>query len=314
MALGFDARVLQGALHHLGRAVVAVLGIQLGDPRGDAWIDRAFGRIVEGRDDVNNTGTNDLIANWRNTQQGGLSTAFGDFQFEVIGERVRNNYVDNGANQDDRDHTQWGARSRLGYEFQPGTVLFVEGGYNWRRYDDSFDDFGFNRDSAGWNVAGGFSYDVTGVLFAEVSAGYIKQTYEDPRFGSNSGFSIDGDLVWNPTDLLTVRGSAGTSINETTLNGASGGRQIYGGIGIDYELAENLLLTTDGVYSAVSYDPATGFGERKDDIWQGSAGLIFLINEYFQLRADYTFTTRDSSAPGQDFTDNTILLTLRSQL
>ena len=90
--------------------------------------------------------------------------------------------------------------------------------------------------------------------------------------------------------------------------------EIYGGLGIDYELADNLLLTTDGVYSAVSYDPASGFGERRDDIWRGSAGLIFLVNEYFQLRADYTYTTRSSNVPGQDFDDNTFLLTLRSQL
>lgn len=274
----------------------------------------SFGRFVEGRDDVNNVGSNDLVARWENAQQGGFSTAFGDFSFKTVGERIRRNYVDNGANQDDRDHTLYEVTSRLGYAFQPGVVLFVEGGYNWRRYDDRFDDFGFNRDSQGWQVAGGFSYDVSAVLFAEISAGYLKQNYEDPAFGSNSGFSVEGDVVWNPTDLMTVRGSAGTSINETTLNGASGGRQIYGGVGVDYELAENLLLTTDGVYSAVSYDPASGFGERRDDIWRGSAGLIFLVNEYFQVRADYTYTTRSSNVPGQDFDDNTFLLTLRSQL
>ncbi len=274
----------------------------------------SYGRFVDGRDDVDNAGSNDLVAHWDNTQLVGLETAFGDFQFSLLGERHRSNYVNNGANQQDRDRTQYDVSSRLGYEFQPGVVLFVEGGYNWRLYDEPTDDFGYERNSQGWEVAGGFSYDVTGVLFAEIGAGYRQQNYEDPRFGNDSGFAINGDIIWNPTDLLTVRGAAGTMINETTLEGASGARQIYGGIGFDYELAENLLFTSDAVYSTVNYEPAPGFSDRRDRIWQASAGLIFLVNEFFQLRTDYTFTTRNSSAAGQDFNDNTILLTLRTQL
>jgi len=273
-----------------------------------------FGRFVSPRDDVDNEGTNDLVKYWSNGQVVGFRTQVGDLLFDVNGARERFDYINNEVNQEDRDRTEWAVNSRLGYEFQPGVVLFAEGGYNWRIYDDTVDDFGYNRDSQGWYVRGGFGYDVTGVIFAEIAAGYEQQNYEDPAFPDASGFSIRGDITWNPTDLLTVRGSAGSGINETTLDDASGGKEYFGGLGLDFDLAENLILTTDALYTRIGYDAATGFEERKDELWLGRAGLIFLINEYFSLRADYTYSTRNSNVAGEDFKDNTIFVTLHSQL
>jgi hypothetical protein len=273
-----------------------------------------FGRSSDFRDDVNNAGTNNLVRYWTNTQEVGFQTYAGDLQSNTRGTRQRYNYVDNGANQDDRDYTQYDVSQRFGYEFQPGVVLFVQGGYNWRLYDDAVDDFGYQRGSQGWEVEGGLSYDVTGVLSAEVRAGYLSQRYDDPSFGKNAGFAVDGDITWNPSDLTTIRGYAGTSIQETTLDGYSGGYTTYGGLGFDYDLADNLIFTSDLVYTSVHYDPAPGFTARKDDIIQGQAGLIWLINEYFSTRLDYTHTNRDSNIPGEDFSDNTIMLTLHSQL
>ncbi len=274
----------------------------------------SFGRQSDGRDDVNNPGTTNLVRYWRNMQTVGFSTYAGDFQSTTTGTRDRYNYVDNGVNQDDRDYVKYAVTERLGYEFQPGVVLFVEGGYNWRRYDDSVDDFGYNRDSQGWEVRGGLSYDAAGVLAAEVSAGYLRQKYEDDHFGVSAGFAVDGNITWNPADLVTIRAYAGTSIQETTLDGASGAYGTHGGLGFDYDLADNLIFTSDVIYTNIKYDAAPGFTERKDDVWQASAGLVWLINEYFSARADYTFTTRESNIPGEDFNDNTVLITLHTQL
>lgn len=294
------------------------------DVAGDGFLDvgvesqivggASFGRIADPRDDVNNPSSTDLVHSWQNEQYLGFSTNFGDFIWNTRGTRQRTNYIDNGANQDDRDYTMYLVSQRLGYEFQPGVVLFVDGSYNWRRYDDNVDDFGYERDSQGWQVRGGFSYDAAGVVAAEVSAGYLRQTYEDDRFGVASGFAVDGNILWNPGDLVTIRAYAGTQVSETSLEGASGAYTTHGGLGFDYDLADNLIFTSDAVFTNVDYDPVPGFVERKDDIWQASAGLIFLINEYFSLRADYTFTLRDSNLSGQDFRDNTVFLTLHSQL
>jgi hypothetical protein len=277
----------------------------------------AFGRAVDGRDDIEDAGEDDrddLVKHWFNRQTVGFSTMFGDFTWLVQGDRERLNYIDNETNQDDRDRTQYEVTSRLGYEFQPGVSVFVEGGYNWRLYDDDEDDFGFDRNSQGWQVEGGFIYDITGVLAAEVGAGYIRQNADDPSFTDNSGFAVDANITWNPTDLITIRALARTTINETTLDDFSSGRAIQGGLGFDYDLAENLIFTSNGSYTAVHYEPAEGFEERSDDIWQGDVALIWLVNENFSFRTDYVHTRRYSTAPGEDYVDNTVLLSLQAGL
>ena len=277
----------------------------------------SFGRAVDGRDDVDNIGqpnNDDLVKYWFNRQTLGFKTAFGDFIWQIQGDRDQLDYVNNQENQTDRDRKRYEVSSRLDYEFQPGVTVFVAGGYNWVRYDEVPDDFGIDRNSEGWEALAGFTYDITGVLAAEVSAGYISQSPDDDSFGDTAGFAIDSEITWNPTDLITIRGVAGTTINETTLDDYSTGRAIYGGLGFDYDLADDLIFTSNAVYTAVNFTPQQGFDERTDDIVHGDIGLIWLINENFSMRADYNHTRRYSSAPGEDYTDNTILLSLKAGL
>jgi hypothetical protein len=277
----------------------------------------SFGREVDGRDDVDDIGEdndNDLVKYWFNRQTLGFSTAFGDWTWSVQGDRLGLNYIDNGEDQQDRDRVEYDVTSRLGYEFQPGVSMFVEGGYNWRIYDEAQDNFGIDRNSQGWQARAGFIYDITGVLAAEVSAGYISQNPADDDFGDTSGFAVDAGITWNPTDLITIRGYAVTTINETTLDHASTGRAIYGGLGFDYDLDDNLYFTSNAVYTTVHFTPEDGFEARDDDIVRGDAGLVWLINENFSLRGTYIHTRRYSSEDGEDYTDNTVLLTLQAGL
>jgi len=277
----------------------------------------SFGRAADSRDDVDDVGEDDdqpLSKYWYNEQTLGFNTAFGDWTWMVQGDRLQVNYIDNGDNQDDRDRVEYLVTSRLGYEFQPGVSVFVEGGYNWRRYDHVPDDFGVDRNSEGWQVRGGFVYDITGVLAAEASAGYISQNPADDDFGDTSGLAVDADITWNPTDLITIRASAGTSVNETTLDDASSAYVIYGGLGFDYDLDDNLLFTSNVVYTSADYEPEKGTDERKDHIVRGDAGVIWLINENFSMRADYIHTRRYSNEHGEDYTDNTVLLSVQAGL
>lgn len=277
----------------------------------------SFGREADGRDDVDDIGEdndNDLVKYWFNKQTLGFTTQFGDFSWLIQGDRLQLDYVNNEENQDDRDRVEYEVTSRLQYEFQPGVSVFVEGGYNWRDYRQVPDDFGIDRNSQGWQVRGGFVYDITGVLAAEASAGYVSQNPADDRFGDTSGLAVDANITWNPTDLITIRGLAGTTINETTLDHASTGRAIYGGLGFDYDIDDNLYFTSNALYTTVNFEPQDGFEARNDDIVQGDAGLVWLINENFSLRGTYIHTRRYSSEAGEDYTDNMVLLSLQAGL
>lgn len=277
-----------------------------------------WGRYHNARDDVDlGIADTKIVVIDRNTQTLGFETKPSDWLLRVWGSRAANNFFDSDFNQDDRDFTQWDARAKLGYEFQPGVLAFVVGGYNWRVYDDETDDFGYQRDSTGWDVAGGLAYEISDVLKAEVTAGYQKQTFADDRLGATGGFTVGGDITWNPTDLMTVRMGAATGVQETTLQALGSAETISANVGMDYEVTDALLWTNNLSYSIADYsasDVTAGVERRKDKAWVGSTGLIFKINEFFEMQGTYTFTTRDSNISGEDFEGNTFLISLKSQL
>src|SRR3546814_21075039 len=77
----------------------------------------------------------------------------------------------------DRDQSELSLRS--GYEFAPHRQVYALGAVNNRRYDNTLDSSGFARDSDGYLMALGTSYDIDGVIILALYAGYREQTYED---------------------------------------------------------------------------------------------------------------------------------------
>ena len=59
------------------------------------------------------------------------------------------------------------------------------------------------------------------MLTGEISAGYTRRTYEDPRLEQVSGLIGDASLIWT-ANALTVKFSGKSSIGESTIPGVSG--------------------------------------------------------------------------------------------
>lgn len=270
------------------------------------------GYFHEERDDPDSPGaSNNVNEYWRHL--GFLSTDFtpGDFLFRVEGGAEIFDFEDNGSiNNDDRDYDNYVVRTRVGYTLVPGVTAFVEPEYNWRIYDERFDDNGFERDSEGWSVIGGVTYDLTGVAFLEVGVGYFEQDYEDPSFGDTNGWAAASTLTWNPTDLMTVTGHVSRGVSETTLAGISGVVSTVVGVGIDYEITEQLLLNTLADYNWQDFRGSP----REDDVFRGRAGLIYLVNEYAETGVSYEYAQRWSNAPMEDFQLHRVMLTLSLQM
>ena len=74
-------------------------------------------------------------------------------------------------NMDDRNRHELQGTARVGYEIAPRYEAFVRGSVNDRRYTDDIDDSGFERDSHGWDVAGGLAFDLSGVTSGNLFAG-----------------------------------------------------------------------------------------------------------------------------------------------
>ncbi len=211
---------------------------------------------------------------------------------------------------DDRDRRVADLKAQVGYALSPRLEPFVRGRVNDRAYDDAQDSAGVSRDSHGWETVVGTTVDLGGITFGEVYAGYFEQTYEQAALGTISGPSFGGSITWNPTGLTTASVGVDRSIEETTLNGASGALQTAFRAGVDHELRRNVILTADMRVAERDYE---GIG-RTDDEAGASAGATYLANEYLELGMRYHYDRRESSQAGASYDAQMLLFRVTGQL
>ena len=125
-------------------------------------------------------------------------------------------------NNDDRDFTERRVTARVSYEFQPGVAGFLEASVNERNFAESVDDDGTRNGSSGRDMQGGLSFQLTGKLTGEISAGYALQTPDDATLSDIDGLIFNAGLEWQATGLTTLRLDASSQVDETTQAGSAG--------------------------------------------------------------------------------------------
>ena len=200
--------------------------------------------------------------------------------------------------------------ARIGYGMSLNYEPFLQGSYDVRRYDMDFDDNGFKRDSKGFRAAAGVKLSFPPRVSAEVLAGYLHQDYKDGKLEDVGTPDFSARLHWRPAVSTTITGYADRSLEETTLNGASGYLFTTGGATIRHRLRPRLELNTG---FSISESDFQGI-ERADDLVEMAAGLSFFLSPRFVIEADYRFLRRDSTDNSQDYYRNQIGLRLRGQL
>ena len=71
------------------------------------------------------------------------------------------------TDNDDRDRIEFKSTARVGYEWVPGSTVFVETTYDIRHFDTAVDNNGFKRSSRGYEFLIGNTLDHSAVTFAE---------------------------------------------------------------------------------------------------------------------------------------------------
>ena len=214
-------------------------------------------------------------------------------------------------NNDDRDRFVAEGELRMGYFLEPGTrrEVFARGRLGIRSYSSALDDAGFDRDSIGYEVVGGYAFDLTDLGFPvlEVYAGWIVRDYDAAALSSVSGPTFGATAIYAPSPTTTVRASAARLVQETTLAGASGILQTVAEASIDQLLRRNLSLNGRLRYINNDYEGIA----RDDDIFSVSAGARWYIGRHVDLELTYTFTSRSSDAALGDYDRNHFLFGLR---
>lgn len=214
------------------------------------------------------------------------------------------------VNNDDRDRLEFLANIRAGYEFKPQTEAFIRLELNAKDYRDALDDNGVNRDSDGFEVTSGLSFDLTGITFGNVFAGYRSQTFKDSSLKKAEGPTAGLDLTWNATTLTTIKGSFERSVEETTTTGASGIFRNKATISLDHELLRNMILSSKFTYTDNDF---VGIS-RKDKESKLELGVDYKLFRNFYTNFNYTYSKRDSSTNSADYKQNLFKILLSVQL
>lgn len=206
-----------------------------------------------------------------------------------------------GINNDVRDEMIIETSLRLGYEFTPGTTVFVEPNADFRIFDQERDGAGNLQDN--WAVGSllGMTVDVTGVTFLEFGVGFEYRSFEDPLFDSEFNFDLSVRHIWNVTDLVSVTTDIERTFEDSATPGVSGVTEYNLSTVADYEFLDNVIFSA-GIGLSFSETNQTN---RQDIDISPTLGVQYLINENWTARLDLGYTTRDSNVAGESYDNYT---------
>lgn len=223
----------------------------------------------------------------------------------------QNSLLTNGvsASNQDRNYDQYGGLFRVSYDVMPGLKPFAEVGGDQRQRDVTFDRSGFQRDSTGSYVKGGTTFELTRLITGEASIGYGKRMYRDPRLNTLDGLLTSGSLAWAVTPLTTVKFISNSSLDETTLPGASGVLVRTYTAEVDHDFRRWLTGIGRFTYGTLDYQG----GNRLDEFYSVSGDLIYRLDRNWQIKAQVRRDTLQSSLPGFSSTSMSAMLGVRWQ-
>lgn len=202
-----------------------------------------------------------------------------------------------GVDNDVRDETIIETSLRLGYEFTPGTSVFVEPSGDLRIFDQPRDGAGNLQDN--WAVGSlvGMTFDVTGVTFLEFGVGFEYRSFDDPLFGSEFNLDFSVKHIWNVTDLISLTTDIERTFEDSATPGVSGTTEYSLSTTADYEFLDNVIISA-GVGLSFSETSQTN---REDFDVSPTLGVRYLVNENWTARLDLGYTMRDSSATNESY-------------
>jgi hypothetical protein len=222
-----------------------------------------------------------------------------------------------------RNHWEYLPTIRLGYEIQPAYEAFAKFVYKDASYDGLVLSNGagtaYNRNSTGYNALGGIAFQLTDLVTADASVGYLQRTYEDSRLSKISGVNGFVNLKWRPTMLTTVNGRVSRDINETTQQSVSGILATGVALDVEHELMRNVFLMAGADYTNNDYDGyvqnntpgAINQKNRIDNLYGANVGAKYLLNTYLSTDLSYTYQNRDVNYLGNNYEVNQVMLNLR---
>jgi hypothetical protein len=213
------------------------------------------------------------------------------------------------GSNDDRNYNRFGGSVRTSYDLMPGLKPFVEFAADTRAHDLEFDRAGVQRDSIGWTLKGGTTFEFSRKLTGEIGIGWIERNYQDPGLQQLNGFLFDASLIYAMTALTNIKLTAATVAGETTVPGTAGTLTRNVGFEVEHAFRRWLIGALKFNYGLDDYIGST----RKDDRYSISALLTYKLNRMAQIKGEFRQEWSHSTQPGVDYMASVFLLGARLQ-
>jgi hypothetical protein len=209
--------------------------------------------------------------------------------------------------QDVRDYREDELKLRGTYELRPDTAVFLEGAVNERDYKQPINSAGFRKTSSGVTLLTGATFNLTGRLTGEISAGWGQQQSIDDRLSPVEGPLLNADLIWQPTPLSKIEFIARSEIDETSLTDSLGAIDRYYEISAQHAFWRYLVLGTYVSYEIADYvdDPLV------DQRVKTGLTAEYYFNPYASVYGRYEYTDFFSTSETSDFIENELRLGVR---
>ena len=206
-------------------------------------------------------------------------------------------------------YDDYGLTLRAAYELTPGVKPFVEGFVDQRIHDTTYGTTGYDRNSDGVSVTAGSTFELTRLLVGTASAGYADRNYQDPRLANLRGPVFDVSLVWTATPLTKVTLRTLTTMDETTVVGASGTINRSAPLEVAHALRRDLTITATAGIQDETY-PGNPLVQT-----YYSAGLKaeYNLTRSIVVKGAYSWQRMTSNQVGSDYTANIMMVGLRLQ-
>jgi len=246
----------------------------------------------------------------------GVTQRFNRIEVTAKGTAERTEYQDSsftdgttGSNAD-RDYNRFGGTLRTSYDLMPGLKPFVEVSADSREHDIAVDRFGLQRDSTGWTLKGGSTFEFSRKLTGEAALGYLERNYKDPTLKQLQGFTFDASLIYAMSALTNAKLTAATVAQETTVPGTAGVLTRNTSLEVDHAFRRWLV---GAIKVSYGFDDYVG-SERKDDRYAVSAAITYKLNRDMQVKGEVREEWLRSSTPiGVDYNATVFLLGMRMQ-
>jgi len=150
-----------------------------------------------------------------------------------------------------------------------------------------------SNDSTTFLLLAGLDYQAEDLWRGQLLAGEEVRVFKAPAFGSRSAPVVEGNVIWSPTPLTTVTGTATRRIEFPESPGSTGFILNKAQLVLDHELDINILVQARAGFQLAQYLQ----GGTQTNVTAG-AGLTWLLNRNMRIAINYDYTTQSSITAG----------------